>query len=88
MTDATRSAWAWCLATVHTTGDVLDAWFPEPHLGTDLTDEPSSTLAEAQVHATLCGEFDAPPDRIGEDLLALVGQLSDAGLVQVSPGLG
>ncbi|HMQ66539.1 MAG TPA: 2,3,4,5-tetrahydropyridine-2,6-dicarboxylate N-succinyltransferase, partial [Arachnia sp.] len=34
MTDAIRSAWAWGLATVHNTGDVLDAWFPEPHLGT------------------------------------------------------
>ena len=44
--------------------------------------------ALAQVHATLCGEFDAPPERIGEDLLALVGQLHDAGLVQVSPGPG
>ena len=42
----------------------------------------------AQVHATLCGEFDAAPERIGEDLLALVGQLSEAGLVQVSPGPG
>ena len=42
----------------------------------------------AQVHATLCGEFDALPERIGDDLLALVGQLSDAGLVQVSPGPG
>ena len=50
----------------------------------DLADAP----ALAQVHATLCGEFDAPPERIGEDLLALVGQLSDAGLVQVSPGPG
>ncbi|HMR12912.1 MAG TPA: 2,3,4,5-tetrahydropyridine-2,6-dicarboxylate N-succinyltransferase [Arachnia sp.] len=49
MTDAIRSAWAWGLATVHNTGDVLDAWFPEPHLGTDLADEPSSTLVEAQV---------------------------------------
>lgn len=49
-----------------------------------LADAPSL----AQVHTTLCGEFDATPERIGEDLLALVGQLSDAGLVQVSPGPG
>ena len=49
MTDAIRSAWAWGLATVHNTGDVLDAWFPEPPLGTDPADEPSSTLVEAQV---------------------------------------
>ena len=44
-----------------------------------LADAPSL----AQVHTTLCGEFDAAPERIGEDLLALVGQLSEAGLVQV-----
>ena len=36
-----------------------------------------------QVHATLCGEFDAPAERIQADLLALVGQLNEAGLVQV-----
>ncbi|MBN8262825.1 MAG: PqqD family protein [Xanthomonadales bacterium] len=49
-----------------------------------LADAPSL----AQVHAALCDEFDATPERIGEDLLALVGQLSEAGLVQVSPGPG
>ena len=47
-----------------------------------------AAAALGQVHATLCGEFDAAPERIGEDLLALVGQLSEAGLVQVSPGPG
>ncbi|AQP45119.1 2,3,4,5-tetrahydropyridine-2,6-dicarboxylate N-succinyltransferase [Tessaracoccus flavus] len=44
----TRTAWAWGLATVHTTGSVLDAWFPEPQLGSDVTDEPNSLLTEAQ----------------------------------------
>ncbi|MDO5677455.1 MAG: 2,3,4,5-tetrahydropyridine-2,6-dicarboxylate N-succinyltransferase [Propionibacteriaceae bacterium] len=48
MTDETRTAWAWGLATVHTTGAVLDAWYPEPKLGSDITDDPSSLLAEAQ----------------------------------------
>ncbi|QXT63549.1 MULTISPECIES: 2,3,4,5-tetrahydropyridine-2,6-dicarboxylate N-succinyltransferase [Tessaracoccus] len=48
MSDETRFAWAWGLATVHNTGAVLDAWFPEPRLGSDVTDEPASTLAEAQ----------------------------------------
>lgn len=33
------------------------------------------------VHAALCEEFDAPPDRIREDLLALAAELEQAGLV-------
>jgi len=37
----------------------------------------------AQVHAALCGEFDAEPSRIEADLLALVRQLADAGLVEI-----
>ena len=48
MTNETRTAWAWGLATVHTTGAVLDAWYPEPRLGSAVTDEPPSLLAEAQ----------------------------------------
>lgn len=48
MTNESRTAWAWGLATVHTTGAVLDAWYPEPSLGSDVTDEPPSLLAEAQ----------------------------------------
>ena len=48
MTNESRTAWAWGLATVHTTGAVLDAWYPEPSLGNDVTDEPPSLLAEAQ----------------------------------------
>ena len=48
MSTESRTAWAWGLATVHTTGAVLDAWFPEPQLGKDITDEPPSMLVEAQ----------------------------------------
>ncbi|MCG6566810.1 2,3,4,5-tetrahydropyridine-2,6-dicarboxylate N-succinyltransferase [Tessaracoccus sp. ZS01] len=48
MTNETRTAWAWGLASVHTTGAVLDAWYPEPKLGSDHTDEPNSLLADAQ----------------------------------------
>lgn len=48
MTNETRTAWAWGLATVHTTGAVLDAWYPEPRLGDDVTEEPPSMLVEAQ----------------------------------------
>lgn len=36
-----------------------------------------------QVHDMLCAEFEAEPDRIRHDLLALVQQLRDAGLVKV-----
>ena len=36
-----------------------------------------------QVHASLCAEFDADPVRIEGDLLALVRQLAEAGLVRV-----
>ena len=32
---------------------------------------------------TLCAEYDAPQDRLQTDLLALVAQLADAGLVTV-----
>ncbi len=28
-----RTAWAWGLATVASSGSVLDVWYPEPHLG-------------------------------------------------------
>jgi len=33
MTDASRHAWAWGLATVHDSGTWLDVWYPEPRLG-------------------------------------------------------
>jgi len=36
-----------------------------------------------EIHATLCEEFDAEPDRIGHDLLALARQLHEAGLVKL-----
>ena len=36
-----------------------------------------------QVHATLCEEFQAEPGRIETDLLALVRQLAEAGLVEL-----
>ena len=36
------------------------------------------------VHERLCAEYDAEPDRIAADLLALVGKLAEAGLVEVS----
>jgi hypothetical protein len=35
----------------------------------------------AEVHQALLGEFDVAPERLEADLLALVDQLADAGLV-------
>ncbi|MFZ5605944.1 MAG: PqqD family protein [Pseudomonadota bacterium] len=34
-----------------------------------------------EVHRVLCAEFDAPPERIERDLLALAEQLHAAGLI-------
>ncbi|WP_316669864.1 2,3,4,5-tetrahydropyridine-2,6-dicarboxylate N-succinyltransferase [uncultured Propionibacterium sp.] len=48
MTDATRTAWGWGLATVHDSGQTLDAWFPSPALG-EPADEPApSCLVEGR----------------------------------------
>ncbi|NLT31485.1 MAG: 2,3,4,5-tetrahydropyridine-2,6-dicarboxylate N-succinyltransferase, partial [Propionibacterium sp.] len=34
MTDTTRTAWAWGLASTHiSSGTVLDTWYPAPALG-------------------------------------------------------
>ncbi|WP_394276611.1 2,3,4,5-tetrahydropyridine-2,6-dicarboxylate N-succinyltransferase [Luteococcus sp.] len=38
MTDATRAAWGWGLATIHSSGQVLDTWFPSPEFGTPADD--------------------------------------------------
>lgn len=37
-----------------------------------------------QGHAALCGEYEAAPERIGNDLLALVDRLAEAGPVKVA----
>ncbi len=49
MTDTTRSAWAWGLATVHITGQVLDTWFPSPALGEDDGTEAPRGLVAAKM---------------------------------------
>ena len=46
MTDATRTAWGWGLATVHDSGRTLDTWFPSPALG-----EPDDGPAPARLAA-------------------------------------
>ncbi len=35
MNDAATTAWGWGLVSVHSSGQVLDTYFPEPRLGTD-----------------------------------------------------
>ena len=56
--------------------------------GSSRTCRAARMLADApslqQVHATLCGEFDAPAERIQADLLALVQELAVAGLVEIA----
>ena len=47
MTD-TRSAWGWGLASVHASGQVLDAWFPDPRLGPAADETPPKQLVAAQ----------------------------------------
>lgn len=48
MSDLNRTASAWGLATVHDTGEVLDAWYPKPVVGELAPDDPPSVLVEAQ----------------------------------------
>ena len=66
-----RSAWAWGLATVTSTGSVLDAWYPAPQLGgvpTASAPEELAALAGADPvrrveRALVCTtvDLDAPP---------------------------
>lgn len=45
----TRSAWGWGLANVHTGGQVLDTWFPDPQLGSAAAAPPPTFLVAGQV---------------------------------------
>lgn len=61
----------------------------EKYFGLDAVGTRAWTLMSAAgdlrtVHARLCEEFDAPPERIASDLLALMQSLSDAGLVRLA----
>ena len=48
MTD-TRSAWGWGLASIHSSGQVLDTWFPDPRLGSATGAAAPDQLAAAQL---------------------------------------
>ncbi len=90
MTDTTRTAWAWGLATVHSTGAVLDTWYPHPALGSEVTDDAPAALVEAQydddmrqvetkvVRTTI--SLDDPPTSVEDAYLRL--HLLSARLVQ------
>lgn len=79
MTDATRTAWGWGLATVHDSGRTLDTWFPSPALG-----EPDDGPAPARLAAgrdelrrvstevrRVVIDLDAPPEEVGDAYLRL-----------------
>ena len=76
-----RSAWAWGLATVTSTGSVLDAWYPAPQLGgvpTASAPEELAALAGADPvrrveRALVCTtvDLDAPPADAADAYLRL-----------------
>lgn len=79
MTDATRIAWGWGLATVHDSGQTLDTWFPSPALG-----EPDDGPAPAWLVAgrdelrrvstevrRVVIDLDAPPEEVDDAYLRL-----------------
>ncbi|GAA1836725.1 2,3,4,5-tetrahydropyridine-2,6-dicarboxylate N-succinyltransferase [Microlunatus capsulatus] len=75
MTDAaaapSRPAWGWGLATVHSSGQVLDTWFPAPALGAPGAEEAPASLTSAEAEDAVRGtrtevvrvviDLDAPP---------------------------
>ena len=48
MTDVLRQGWGWGLTTVHSSGSVLDVFYPEPQLGAPVSDEPPASLVAAR----------------------------------------
>ncbi len=80
MTDtAARAAWGWGLATIHSSGQVLDTWFAAPELGTPdgadapptfqpTVDERRRTRTELSLTAI---DLDAPPATVPDAYLRL-----------------
>ncbi len=66
-----RPAWGWGLATVHTSGQVLDAWFPSPALGSPADGAAPAELTAAETADAVRGtrtevvrvvvDLDTPP---------------------------
>lgn len=77
-----QSAWAWGLASVHTSGQVLDTWYPEPQVGKAPTDaQPLPLLRAHGTNDATRGvatevvlteiELDAPPANTADAYLRL-----------------
>lgn len=59
-----------------------ERYFGLNKVGTRVWQLLGTTASLANVHAALCGEFDAAPETIAQDLLSLATQLQDAGLIE------
>lgn len=59
-----------------------EQYFGLDPVGTRMWDLLDGNSSLGQVHATLCAEYEASPERICDDMLALARALADAGLVQ------
>ncbi len=76
-----RSAWGWGLASVHESGQILDVWFPEPHLGAlDDAAPPDYLVAAAREDEVrrvrtepmlVTVDLDAPPANVADAYLRL-----------------
>ncbi|MCC6140665.1 MAG: PqqD family protein [Nitrospira sp.] len=55
-------------------------------VGTAIWDACTGTASLQAIHTALCGRFDAPPERIADDLFALVTHLSHEGLLTIERG--
>jgi len=55
-------------------------------VGTAIWEACTGTQTLQMIHTTLCGRFDAPPERIADDLFALVTHLSHEGLLVIERG--
>jgi len=60
-----------------------EQYFGLDPVGTRIWELLDGQTALEQVHATLCAEYQADTQRVGDDLLALARALADAGLVRV-----
>lgn len=59
-----------------------EQYFGLDAVGTRIWELLDGNSSLGQVHATLCAEYEASPERIRDDMLALARALADAGLVQ------
>lgn len=62
---------------------VSERYFGLDPVGTHIWDLINSNLSLHQVHQSLCETYDASPEKLQQDLLALITQLAEAGLVTV-----